>query len=94
MLLVVWPLVGAAIGAAAAQRNGFGLAGGIIGGLLLGPLAVLLFLVSDRGRQKCPFCAEWMKTEATVCPHCARDVRPRAVYEARKAQAASKRPTM
>lgn len=73
-----WALLGALIGIAAAQRKGFSVAGGVIGGLLLGPLAVLLFFVSGvtRGDQqrKCPHCAEWVKPEAKVCKHCHRDL--------------------
>jgi hypothetical protein len=74
-MLIAWALFGALIGAAAAQKKGFALAGGIIGGLLLGPLAVLLFFVSgisraDANNKKCPHCAEWIKGEATICKHC------------------------
>jgi len=39
-----WALFGALIGIAAAQRKGFSMVGGIIGGLLLGPLAIFMFL--------------------------------------------------
>ena len=78
MELLFWPILGALIGVAAAQRKGFNLAGGILGGLLLGPLAVLMFFVSgvtrSDSRRKCPFCAEWIKEEAVVCPHCRRDL--------------------
>lgn len=28
----------------------------------------------DEGKRKCPFCAEMIKTEAIVCPHCQRDI--------------------
>jgi len=74
MALLFWPLLGALIGLAAAQRRGFSVAGGILGGLLLGPLAFLMFFVSgitrsDR-RKQCPHCAEFVKAEATVCKHC------------------------
>ena len=73
MVIGLW-LLGALIGVAAAQRRGYSLVAGVIGGLLLGPLAVLMFFVSgvtrnDRNR-KCQFCAEWIKAEAAVCKHC------------------------
>lgn len=78
MTMLIWALLGALIGVAAAQRKGFSVAGGILGGLLLGPLAVLMFAVSgvSKGdkKKKCPSCAEWIKLEAKVCPHCRRDV--------------------
>ena len=55
-----WMLFGALIGVSAAQRGGFGTASGVIGGILLGPLAVLMYFVSG-DRRKCPQCAEWIK---------------------------------
>lgn len=74
-----WILIGALIGIAAAQKKGFNVAGGAIGGALLGPLAFLLFFVSgiassSEQRVKCPYCAEMVKREALVCPHCKRDL--------------------
>jgi len=72
---IAWMLLGALIGVAAAQRKGFSVVGGVLGGLLLGPLAFLMFFVSgidksDANRKKCPHCAEWVKGEATICKHC------------------------
>jgi predicted amidophosphoribosyltransferase len=49
------------------------MAGGILGGFLLGPLALLMFAVSP-DRAKCPHCAERVRFEAKVCPHCQRDL--------------------
>lgn len=77
-----WALFGALIGIAAAQRKGFSMAGGIIGGLLLGPLAFLMFFMSgisgsDKNK-KCPYCAEFIKADATVCKHCHKEVPPPA----------------
>lgn len=78
MELLLWPLLGVLIGIYAAQRKGFSSVGGAIGGLLLGPLAFLMFFVSGitRGdaQKKCQHCAEWIKPEANVCKHCGRDV--------------------
>jgi len=78
-MILVWPLVGALIGVLASQKRGFHLAVGILGGLLLGPLAFLMFFVSgitgkDDRMVKCPHCAEFIKAEAKVCKHCGRDV--------------------
>lgn len=76
--LFFWGLLGGAIGAAAAQRKGFSVAGGVVGGIILGPLAVLMFLVSgvssSKEARKCPYCAEWIKPEATVCKHCHKEL--------------------
>jgi hypothetical protein len=75
-----WAVVGALIGASAAQRRGFNTMAGAVSGLLLGPFAFALYFVSGVTRanesRKCPFCAEWIKSEATVCKHCHREVPP------------------
>ena len=81
MIYLFWPLFGALIGVAAAQKRGFNVAAGVLGGALLGPLAFLLYFVSGIAsnsdlRKKCPFCAEWVRPEAIVCPHCQRDLKP------------------
>lgn len=78
-MFLFWALIGALIGLAAAQKKGFSIAGGIIGGILLGPLAFLMFFISgvssaDANRRKCPSCAEWVKGEAKVCKHCGKDL--------------------
>lgn len=73
LILFAWGL-GALIGISAAQRRGFSIVAGVIGGILLGPiLAPLMFLVSGN-KMKCPHCAEWIEKKAKVCPHCQRDV--------------------
>lgn len=80
-MFLIWALIGALIGTVAAQKKGFSIVGGVLGGLLLGPLAFLMFFISgisndDTNRKKCPHCAEWIKGEATVCKHCHRELRP------------------
>lgn len=78
MELLFWGLLGALIGVAAAQKKGFSVVGGLVGGILLGPLAVLMFAVSGVSKggeqKKCPHCAEWIKPEAKVCKHCQREL--------------------
>jgi hypothetical protein len=77
---LIWLLLGALIGFAASQRKGFSPVAGILGGAVLGPLAILMYAVSGVStgdqRRKCPYCAEWVKAEARVCKHCHRDLVP------------------
>lgn len=77
-MMLFWALIGALIGLAAANKKGFSVAGGIIGGILLGPLAFLMFFVSgvSKGdaKRKCPYCAEWVQGAATVCKHCGKEI--------------------
>ena len=54
---------------------------GLIGALLwLGGIAIAVYLGiklaarTPKTYVKCPFCAEMIKPEATVCKHCGRDV--------------------
>ena len=49
MLIIASP-IGLLIGYAAARYRGFSIAGGLIVGAMLGPLAIVLFLVSGRAR--------------------------------------------
>jgi len=78
-MLLFWLLFGALVGAHAAQKRGFSVVGGVIGGLLLGLFAPLMYLAAEHGR-KCPFCAERVRLEAKVCKHCHKELpqRPRA----------------
>lgn len=74
MEILAWWILGALIGYAASQKKGFSPVAGVLGGLLLGPFAFLMFLVTgvsknDRNK-KCPHCAEFIKADATICKHC------------------------
>jgi hypothetical protein len=71
-MVALWIIVGVVIGLAAAGNKGFSIIGGIIGGAMLGPLAILMFLCSN-GKKRCPFCAEWIQEKAKLCPHCGKE---------------------
>ena len=80
MEMLLWALLGGAIGVAAGKKKGFPMAGAVVGGILLGPLAVLMFAIApSKEQRKCPHCAEWVKAEATVCKHCHKDIPPARV---------------
>lgn len=78
MFALAWMLLGALIGVAASQKRGFSMVAGVLGGLLLGPLAFLMYFVSGTSssdvNKKCPHCAEFIKADAKVCKHCHRDL--------------------
>ena len=71
-------LLGAVIGLAARERRGYSTAEAVIGGLLLGPFAFILFWLSPFGGRKlrCPSCRAWIPHAARTCQHCGHDVPP------------------
>ena len=80
LIFLSWIVLGPLVGYAASQRRGFSAVGGVIGGILLGPVfSFLMFFVSgvasSSEQKKCPFCAEWIKPEAVVCKHCHKDIK-------------------
>ena len=71
-LVLLWllsPLVGALIW----QRKGGSAVIGFLAGLFLGPF-VLLMLLADPGKRKCPACASWIPKEAKVCGQCRQEL--------------------
>lgn len=71
-VLLVWLACGA-IGGYAAHVRGWSVVAGVLAGILLGPFAVLLFVVSGvftAGGRTCPECAEQIKLNAKVCRFC------------------------
>jgi hypothetical protein len=70
--IAVCGLVGGMIGKSKGQT-----AGGVVAGIMLGPVGWLIVaLVRPVGQRKCPYCAEQVKQEATVCRFCSRDLPP------------------
>ena len=84
-LALIW-IVMAAITAMVAHTKGRSGIGFFFYGLFLWPIALVHALVEPKteeakaedmlrqGRYQCPFCAEWIKIEAKVCPHCQREI--------------------
>ncbi|MDP3720325.1 MAG: zinc ribbon domain-containing protein [Acidobacteriota bacterium] len=73
---LLWVVVFALVGAAIGQKRGRALAGFFLGGLI-GPLGWLVLLLGpDYSGQfrKCPYCAESVKTEAVICKHCGKSL--------------------
>ena len=77
--IIIWIVCG--IGAAAiASSKGRSAGAWFLGGLLLGPIGLLIVgfmgapAPSVSSVRKCPFCAETILREAKVCKHCGREV--------------------
>jgi hypothetical protein len=54
------------------SNKGLGCAGLVLG-LILGPFGIILVLVLNGDRVKCPFCGKLIDKKAIVCPYCQRE---------------------
>ena len=70
--VIVWIICGVIAAAIGAKKGET--ASGFIIGILLGPLGIIIALLSKGNRRGCPHCRELVHREATVCPHCQRDL--------------------
>jgi len=72
-LLCVFWFICAIVGGMIGERKGETLAGFLFG-LLFGPLGILIEVFSKGNRMACPYCKELVHPDATVCPHCQKDI--------------------
>jgi len=72
VVLAFWMLFGL-WGYTIGTRKGYGPVESFIVGMLMGPLTVLLYGASAKGK-KCPHCGEMVKVEASICRFCHSDL--------------------
>lgn len=73
LYVIIWIICGIGAGFMY-QQKGRDLATGLLGGLLLGPIGLVLAALTPTTRVKCPHCAELISPEARICPHCRNEV--------------------
>lgn len=74
--VVVWTICGIA-GSLIWQRKGGSALSRFLIGFVLGVFGIAFIAIANPGgRRPCPYCREPMRVDATVCPHCHRDVEP------------------
>jgi hypothetical protein len=73
IVIVVWIAFGIFAGAIAARR-GRSRAVWTIFGLIFGPLAWLISVITPGATKKCPYCAESIRADAIVCRFCGREL--------------------
>ena len=45
----------------------------VITGFLLGPIGLIIALISKGNKVKCPYCQEYIDKKAIVCPYCRKE---------------------
>ena len=85
LLLFVWLVMGVIVGLIGKHKGSSG-CGWFLFGLLIWPIALVAVLLvqptaeaEDRksqrqGRVPCPYCAEYIRPEAAICPYCRKEV--------------------
>jgi len=71
--VIIWILCGLAAAAVYSGKGGSPVSGFLIG-ILLGPIGLIIALISGSQLPKCPYCAERIQRDAKVCPHCRKEL--------------------
>ena len=69
LALVICAIIASILG----SRKGMGTSSFFFG-LILGPLGIILVLLSKGKRVACPFCDKLIYMTSTVCPHCEKEI--------------------
>jgi hypothetical protein len=72
-IIGIWFLCGIVAASLYRNKGGSEITGFLIG-LVLGPIGILIALVSGDQRPRCPFCKEHVSKGATICPHCRKEL--------------------
>jgi hypothetical protein len=77
LIIVFWLGLAVAVGAIAVGRDRSGI-GWFLLAVIISPLiaGIFLLIVGEGGTDRCPFCAEKVKSKARICPHCRSDIIP------------------
>ena len=74
MTLLIWIVIGIGVGYVASRRPGFSVVSCVVAGMVLGPLAALLFWLpagpGGSSEAACPYCSNQIPAGARLCQHC------------------------
>jgi amino acid transporter len=71
-MIIIWWFIFAIAATMIGAKKGLGFSAFMLG-LFLGPLGILIVLLSQGNRKNCPYCKELVNKDATRCPHCQKE---------------------